>query len=213
MSISHDTDTTPAERRRQKVRTSILAAAERVFAKEGEDGLSIRRLAEEIDYSPAAIYKYFGSKDELVDQLKEDFFTKLMNDSQEVRDSEAPFRERARRCISRYIEVALEKPRHYAAAFSGICEDHGEDVAGTKKAEAFDFLISMVEEGQRLGHFDRDQDAVVLAKSVWACCHGAASLMTHMPSFPSGPPRPSNLDRAAFIEVHTHTVLQGLYQR
>ena len=53
------------------MRGAILEAAERVFSVEGEAGLSIRRLAEEIDYSPSAIYKYFGSKDELVDELKE----------------------------------------------------------------------------------------------------------------------------------------------
>ena len=64
----------PAERRRHKIRARILSAAEQVFAREGVDGLSIRRLAENIDYSPAAIYKYFKSKDELVDELKETFF-------------------------------------------------------------------------------------------------------------------------------------------
>ena len=42
-------DPTPAERRRLKVRGAIIDAAERVFALEGESGLSIRRLAEEID--------------------------------------------------------------------------------------------------------------------------------------------------------------------
>ncbi len=43
-----DSDTlpeeSPAERRRQRVRTAILDAAERVFSNEGEAGLSIRRL-------------------------------------------------------------------------------------------------------------------------------------------------------------------------
>ena len=69
---------TPAERRRIRVRGAILEAAERVFAVEGEAGLSIRRIADEIDYSPAAIYKYFGSKDELIDELKEAFFGRIL---------------------------------------------------------------------------------------------------------------------------------------
>ena len=67
------TTQTPASRRREKVRQTILEAAERVFAEEGYEGLSIRRLAEEIDYSPSAIYKYFASKTELVGCLKEAF--------------------------------------------------------------------------------------------------------------------------------------------
>ncbi len=55
-------DLTPAERRRLKVRDAIIEAAEDLFTKEGEQGISMRRLAEAIDYSPAAIYKYFDSK-------------------------------------------------------------------------------------------------------------------------------------------------------
>ena len=56
-----DSEISPAERRRLRVRGAILDAAEKVFAEEGETGLSIRRIADEIDYSPAAIYKYFSS--------------------------------------------------------------------------------------------------------------------------------------------------------
>ena len=74
MDSDYPLEQTPATRRRNKVREAILAAAERMFAKEGESGLSIRRLAEEIDYSPSAIYKYFGSKEELLEELKDSFF-------------------------------------------------------------------------------------------------------------------------------------------
>ena len=86
----------PAQRRRNKVRARILSAAERVFAREGASGLSIRRLAETIDYSPAAIYKYFSSKDELVDELKETFFELILENVNRIVDTSTPFAERAR---------------------------------------------------------------------------------------------------------------------
>ena len=55
--IADNDDLSPAERRRRKVRDAIVSAAEEIFAEEGEAGLSMRRIAERIDYSPAALYK------------------------------------------------------------------------------------------------------------------------------------------------------------
>ena len=109
----------PAERRRNKIRARILSAAETVFAREGADGLSIRRLAENIDYSPAAIYKYFSSKDELVDELKESFFEIILENVNRIADTSTDFAIRARDCVATYIRVAADKPHHYAAAFTG----------------------------------------------------------------------------------------------
>src|SRR6056297_1119423 len=109
----------PAERRRNKIRARILTAAETVFAREGVEGLSIRRLAENIDYSPAAIYKYFNSKDELVDELKESFFELILENVHRIVDTSSPFAERARDCVATYVRLGAGKPHHYAAAFAG----------------------------------------------------------------------------------------------
>jgi AcrR family transcriptional regulator len=72
--IAIQDDLTPAERRRLKVRDAIIGAAEEIFAEEGEAGLSMRRIAERIDYSPAALYKYFDSKEALFQEIREGFF-------------------------------------------------------------------------------------------------------------------------------------------
>jgi len=206
-------ETSPAERRRQRVRDSILHAAERMIAKEGEDGLSIRRLAEEIDYSPAAIYKYFGSKEELVDELKEAFFARILTHVDKVQYSEDPFESRAHQCLRVYIEEALEKPHQYLGAFSGVVDPTDSHEIESNKARAFDYLISMVSEGQALGHFDPSRDAVTVAKSVWACCHGAASLLAHLPHFLDGMPSDIPVKRDAFLDLHADIVLRGLYKR
>ena len=208
--------TSPAERRRQKVRASILDAAERVFAAEGSEGLSIRRLAEEIDYSPAAIYKYFASKDELVDELKEDFFAQLLCQIGTARLSEGPFLDRARACIRVYIETALARPQHYMAAFTDI-RSHPPDpcelekmLVDSNKLRAFEYLAGMVAEGQQLGVIRSDASNVALAMSIWAACHGAATLMAHMPGFPDQLPLPSGQTRDSFLDLHAEILLMGL---
>ena len=208
-------DTSPAERRRLKVRASILDAAERVFAAEGSDGLSIRRLAEEIDYSPAAIYKYFASKDELIDELQEDFFAQLLGQVDSVQLTNGPYLDRARACMRTYIETALARPQHYMAAFADV---HAEmpDAADPEpvpedsaKHRAFGYLSGMVAEGQQLGVIRQDVSNVALAMSIWAACHGAASLIAHMPDFPEKKPVPSGLTLDAFLDLHAGILLQG----
>ena len=49
------------ERERQAVRAAILSAARDLFLSEGYRNVSMRKIAERIEYSPAAIYSYFDS--------------------------------------------------------------------------------------------------------------------------------------------------------
>jgi AcrR family transcriptional regulator len=212
-------DPTPAERRRLKVRGAIIDAAERVFASEGETGLSIRRLAEEIDYSPSAIYKYFGSKDELIDELKEAFFERLLTRVDKITCADAPFSQRGRACVSTYIETAMERPHHYAAAFSSPGSADAdvrtpplewEEFEKTYKGRAFNILVDMVQEGQSLGVFDPSLDPFLSAKSVWAASHGLAQLMTHMPNVPALLPSKPPVSASSFIAFHADLVFRGL---
>src|SRR5437868_13417455 len=62
------------ERDREAVRGSILDAARELFVSEGYHNVSIRKMAEKIEYSPAAIYGYFPSKDDIFYALAEEGF-------------------------------------------------------------------------------------------------------------------------------------------
>ena len=72
------------DRERQAVRDSILDAARDLFVAEGYRNVSIRKVAERIEYSPAAIYSYFESKDDIFYALAEEGFRRL---SAKVRSS------------------------------------------------------------------------------------------------------------------------------
>ncbi|MEM1390503.1 MAG: TetR/AcrR family transcriptional regulator [Pseudomonadota bacterium] len=213
-----DTAITPAEKRRLKVRDSILVAAERVFADEGESGLSIRRLAKKIDYSPAAIYKYFASKDDLVDELKDAFFDRLLAQVHKIADTSRPFSERMSDCLATYVREGLASPHHYAAAFVGTAKDSGFDTTDpdfTKrsKGRAFHVLMGMVAEGVDLGHFRNDLDAELAAKSIWASMHGLTMMMIHIPTFPRLSADSQAPDRDAFIDMHADHLVRGLESR
>jgi len=62
------------EREREAVARAILDAARDLFVAEGYQNVSIRKIADRIEYSPAAIYSYFPSKDDIFFALAEEGF-------------------------------------------------------------------------------------------------------------------------------------------
>jgi len=57
------------QREREELRGAIVDAAMDIVSTQGVEALSIRGVAERIEYAPATIYLYFGSKDELLHAL------------------------------------------------------------------------------------------------------------------------------------------------
>ena len=66
------------EREREATARAILDAARELFVAEGYQNVSIRKIAEKIEYSPAAIYSYFPSKDDIFLALAEEGFHMLL---------------------------------------------------------------------------------------------------------------------------------------
>lgn len=71
------THKTRQDREKQATRDAILAAARDLFVAEGYGQVSIRKIAERVEYSPAAIYFYFPSKDDIFYALALEGFGKL----------------------------------------------------------------------------------------------------------------------------------------
>ena len=71
----------------EKTKASILAAAERLFAKDGFSATSVEEIAKAAKVNKALIYYYFKSKDELVLTLFRAILEQIMN---EVPDISAP---------------------------------------------------------------------------------------------------------------------------
>src|SRR5690349_13484924 len=65
------------EREKEALRTRIVEAARDIVSEEGLDALSMRAIAERIEYSPATIYLYFRDKDALLREVVEEGFHRL----------------------------------------------------------------------------------------------------------------------------------------
>ena len=108
------------ERDREAVRRSILDAARDLFVTEGYEHVSIRKIAERIEYSPAAIYSYFPSKDDIFFALAEEGF-RLLGDpaaTEHRRQLDAlPPLERIRAIFWRVYEFSRQHPQYFELMF------------------------------------------------------------------------------------------------
>ena len=103
------------EREREAVSRAILDAARDLFVSEGYQQVSIRKIAERIEYSPAAIYSYFPSKDDIFFALAEEGFHLLFSsadlETEGGRDAldavRAPFCADVRRSIGAATQSAV----------------------------------------------------------------------------------------------------------
>jgi AcrR family transcriptional regulator len=107
-------------RDREAVRRAILDAARELFVAEGFQNVSIRKIAERIEYSPAAIYGYFPSKDDIFFALAEEGFRLLGDPGTPPRQTELqmlPPLARVRAVFWRLYEFSREQPQYFALMF------------------------------------------------------------------------------------------------
>jgi AcrR family transcriptional regulator len=104
------------DRERVAVRHAILDAARDLFVSEGYRNVSIRKIAERIAYSPAAIYSYFPSKDDIFFALAEEGFRRLDGKVRSVPHVDDPL-EQMRASWWAYYEFSKEQPEFFQLMF------------------------------------------------------------------------------------------------
>jgi AcrR family transcriptional regulator len=105
------------ERDRQAVREAILNAARELFLTEGFRNVSMRKIAERIEYSPAAIYSYFPSKDEIFFTLAEEGYHLLSDRGTEVLAGVSDPLDALRRALFAFYEFSKEHPEYFELMF------------------------------------------------------------------------------------------------
>jgi AcrR family transcriptional regulator len=126
------------DRERQAVTASILDAARDLFIAEGYQSVSIRKIAERIEYSPAAIYSYYASKDDIFLALAAEGFHRLDEKVRAAMHSGDPL-ENVRGCWWAFYQFSQEQPAFFQLMFV----DHSVPRI-TQQWEGFEFLQQML---------------------------------------------------------------------
>jgi AcrR family transcriptional regulator len=171
------------ERERTETRERIMDAARELFISEGYDKVSMRRVADAIEYSPTAIYVHFRDKEDLFLQICHADFHKLAESFTSVAKIADP-RERLRRIGMAYIEFGMKNPFHYRMMFMTphpptqlSDEEKAAQGCGNPEEDAYAFLRHTVQETMKSGVFREEyKDAELLAQTLWAGVHGVIAL-------------------------------------
>jgi AcrR family transcriptional regulator len=166
------------ERERETARRVIVAAAGDLGRTEGWDAVTMRRLADKIEYSSNFAYRYFSGRDDILLAVVRDGFGRLRDamtaaasaDTAAVR---APGRKQANAALAAvhaYIDFALAEPELYQLMYG---------LGGVRVATADTFV-----DGQAVGDVlidlladAGDTNAVNHVLQMWATVHGLIALL------------------------------------
>ena len=164
------------EREREEIRTRILDAARELFASEGVDAVTMRRIADRIEYSPTAIYFHFRDKDALLAELCDCDFRAFSQNFIAIAGIPDPV-ERLRQAGRAYVEFGLMHPSHYRLMFMTPKTAQSTIEKGNPEEDAYAFLKGIIADLQAQGRL-RDEYANVdlAAQVIWSAIHGVVAL-------------------------------------
>ena len=181
------------EREREEVRRKILDAARDLFMAEGYERVTMRRIADAIEYSATTIYNHFKDKDDLVNALCHAEFSELLG----VLDLRAPKGDPVdwiRRIGGAYAAFGLANPNHYRFMFmTQIRSGHEVSEPGRR---SFELLRTAVARAVETGAFVKG-DVDTMSQVLWASIHGAVALLITYEArqFPGAPAAPDLLEQ------------------
>ena len=195
-------------RHKESLRQEILSAAGEILIEEGLNQLSMRRIAERIEYTPTTIYLYFKDKGDLLFHLCEEVFGRVAEAMESagsgIKDPVACVRAMMRS----YIDFGLSQPDRYRIAFmtdvaSGVDPTRFTE-EGARGHTAFELLRRRV--GDAIGEGRSIQEAEATTQTVWALSHGIVSLLINYPVYPWA-------ERETLIEKTMNLVTAALSSR
>lgn len=194
------------ERAKENLRQEILDAASELFAREGYADVSMRKIAEKIEYSPTTIYLYFKDKNDLLNQICEETFANLIKDWQKIENKTDEPLTALRKSMRAYVEFGLKYPHHYEVTFINPLADYlGKDehpFEGSMGQKAFENLATLVAKCMQAGQLKRD-DVAKVSQVIWALGHGIVSLLNSHKDFPF-------IDRETLIEGSIDLIFDGV---
>jgi AcrR family transcriptional regulator len=165
------------EKEKLEMQRLILETAKKLFLEQGFEKVTLRSIAEKIEYSPATIYLYFKDKDEILFQLHEAGFNELFKRQQAIAGITNPL-ERLLKHARIYLQFAVENPEYYDLMFimRAPVKCIKDEKAWKIGIRSYEVLYKDVAECIDAGLMT-SSDPAVATFALWASMHGIASLV------------------------------------
>ena len=191
-------------REKEQLRQQILSAARELFVNEGYESVSMRKIANKIEYSPTTIYLYFKDKVDLLDSVCQETLLHLLNTLEQLKKDKNDSVETLRKSGRAYVEFGLKYPQDYKLTF--VVRPQFQKGLGLQEGsigeKVFNYLREMVSECVRQKIF-RQVDVETTGQVMWSAVHGVTLLLIDFPDFPW-------TERDQLIDTVIETTIAGL---
>jgi AcrR family transcriptional regulator len=186
-------------------RAEILDAAERIFVRDGYQGATIRKIADEVGLSSTALYMHFRDKDQILLEICSGAMGQLLANAREMAAQPIDPQVRVRKILEAYMRFGLENPNTY---WLTLCSGTDElpvgpgsvpNEIGSRCYAIFEGVIAEVGKEGRLRN-----SVALTGQLLWSACHGMVALRIG---------RPHNIDWAPneqLIQSMLDSIFHGL---
>lgn len=163
------------------LRAQLLDVAARLLREEGEEGLSMRRLAQELGVSRTAPYHHFSDKHSLLCGIAEEGFRRFrqVNADAELWNVDTFSETSLQAFVRRYVNFAVSNAEYYDLMFGGKLWKSAA-LTASLKAEAYTAFREYVDHFRQLqagGIFAANFDPLRYAQLSWSTLHGMSRLL------------------------------------
>lgn len=170
------------ERDSEQLRSKIMDAARTLFVTEGYAHVSMRKIADRIEYSPTTIYHYFANKDAIVQELLREvyseFFEVLTSQAHQLEQNGYDIPARLFLVSKTYVEYGLTHPDHYDIMFiSNLEAVSNAELNVNDRLNGYTFLHEAVQiaiDQKYIVHSETD----MIVRSLWAMLHGLTTTLS-----------------------------------
>lgn len=164
------------EREKQATRDSILTATRQIAESEGWSAVTIRRIADSIDYTAPIVYQHFKNKEDALNAVVQEEFERLIHMMESARVSEKNPEAALLKLGEAYLEHALNNLRMYEL-MNGMA---GVDLEATFRCDGCARVCEVAEEA--LGRWAESRQIQFpsikdIAETLWALFHGAICIV------------------------------------
>ena len=162
-------------RQKEELRTAILQSAWQIVKQDGWQSLSIRKIADAIEYSVPVIYTHFESKDAILHEFAKEGFALLGEQLQTAKAQTERPDAQLWAIAAAYWAFAFSHKEYYQLMFGlGIpaCEEVNK-IAELKKLS--EVLLSSVSEVIKSGN-NPEADVFLKFHTLWSILHGMVSI-------------------------------------
>lgn len=171
----------------------ILDVAKTLFAAEGHENVTTRRIAEQVGMSQAALYVYFANKEEIVDALRRETHLAIMALIDDIAAEMPPSLDLLRAIGRAYLQFAAEHPQEYQIALLAgnkrrpqapdprdLDRPFAQQPAGRQCFLTFRREIARLIDAGVLA----PGDPTLVAQTIWMALQGMAGMLITFPNFP-----------------------------